>query len=173
MEKYYIWDTETHKYIGEYESQIDPLETEKAGHTVYCGLPTNGTYDKPLTHKENCEIVWNGNEWAYQEIQQEKTESVSETKLEPEQEPESEPEPEQEPEPTQEEIQARMRSLRKYYLFSWDFSQLRDAPFTEEEKNKIAEYRQYLRDYTKEENWWMAEPLKYEDWLVGYKPISK
>lgn len=163
MEKYYIWDTETHKYIGEYESQIDPLETEKAGHTVYCGLPTNGTYDEPLTYKENCEVVWNGKEWAYQEIQQEKTVSISE--------PKQEPEPE--PEPTPEDIQEHMRAIRNSYLSYWDFSQLCDAPFSEEEKDTLATYRQYLRDYTKEEDWWMAEPLKYEDWLVGYKPISK
>lgn len=75
--------------------------------------------------------------------------------------------------PEPEDIQEYMRTIRNSYLSYWDFSQLRDAPFSEEEKDTIAAYRQYLRDYTKEEDWWMAEPLKYEDWLVGYKPISK
>ena len=151
MEKYYVWDITTKKYAGECESQIDPLESEKAGHTVYCGLPTNGTYEKPLAEKEGYDVIWNGNAWEYKEI----------------------PQPEPEPEPTPEDIQEHMRAIRNSYLSYWDFSQLCDAPFSEEEKDSLAAYRQYLRDYTKEEDWWMAEPLKYEDWLVGYKPISK
>lgn len=77
------------------------------------------------------------------------------------------------PEPTQEEKEQKVRAVRDEYLTHWDFSQLRDAPFTEEEKDVLAEYRQYLRDYTKTENWWEEEPATYEDWLAAHHPVSE
>jgi hypothetical protein len=77
------------------------------------------------------------------------------------------------PEPTQEEKEQKVRAVRDAYLAKWDFSQLRDAPFTEEEKEVLAEYRQYLRDYTKTENWWEQEPETYEDWLAAHHPVSE
>ena len=147
---YYTYDEKTKKYTGEHNAQIDPLESEKAGKTVYCGLPQNATYTKPLAEKEGFNVVWNDSAWEYQEI----------------------PQPEPEPEPTQEEKEYRIRSMRDAYLAHWDFSQLRDAPFTEEEKDILAEYRQYLRDYTKEENWWEHEPSTYEEWLVAHYPTK-
>lgn len=76
-------------------------------------------------------------------------------------------------EPTQEEKEQKVHAVRDAYLAHWDFSQLCDAPFTEEEKNVLAEYRQYLRDYTKTENWWEEEPATYEDWLAAHHPVSE
>lgn len=35
---------------------------------------------------------------------------------------------------------------------------------TDEEKQDIADYRKYLMDYTKEENWWEKNPLNFEEW---------
>ena len=64
---YYTWDELTMIYSGEEERQIDPLETELAGHDVYCGLPANATDIPPLEVKEGFNIVWNGEEWEYQE----------------------------------------------------------------------------------------------------------
>ena len=35
---------------------------------------------------------------------------------------------------------------------------------TEEEKTDIANYRQYLKDYTNTENWWEQNPLTLDEW---------
>ena len=150
MPNAYKYDSASKKYIGEINCQLDPLESKATDKEIWL-LPACSTFETPLEAKEGYDVVWNGSTWEYKET----------------------PQPEPEPEPTPEEIQERMRAIRNTYLSYWDFSQLRDAPFTEEEKDALTAYRQYLRDYTKEEDWWMAEPLKYEDWLDGYKPISK
>ena len=70
------------------------------------------------------------------------------------------------PEPSVEILQKRVRDLRNDYLSKYDFTQLPDAPFSEEEKEKYAEYRQYLRDYTNQDEWWLEYPLTYEEWRV-------
>lgn len=150
MPKAYQYNEETKKYEGEVDRQLDPLETEIAGYDIWL-LPANSTDVMPLEPKEGFDIVWNGTAWEYQET----------------------PQPEPEPEPTQEQKEQFIRSIRDAYLMRWDFSQLRDAPFTEEEKNVLAEYRQYLRDYTKGENWWEQEPATYEDWLVAHHPVAE
>lgn len=69
-------------------------------------------------------------------------------------------------EPSVEILQKRVRDLRNDYLSKYDFTQLPDAPFSEEEKEKYAEYRQYLRDYTNQDEWWLEYPLTYEEWRV-------
>lgn len=66
--------------------------------------------------------------------------------------------------PTIEDKQSNVRAIRNNYLSKYDFTQLVDAPFTEQEKEKYAQYRQYLRDYTNQENWWEQNPLTYEEW---------
>lgn len=63
-----------------------------------------------------------------------------------------------------EDKQKEVRAIRNDYLSKYDFTQLVDAPFTEQEKEKYAQYRQYLRDYTNQENWWEQNPLTYEEW---------
>ena len=70
------------------------------------------------------------------------------------------------PEEPEEDKQAKVRLIRDTYLQQYDFTQLDDAPFTAEEKAVYARYRQYLRDYTKEENWWEAEPKTYNEWAA-------
>lgn len=149
MPKAYQYDENTKKYTGEIDRQRDPLESQKAGHDVWL-MPANSTDIPPLEPKEGFDVVWNGSAWEYQEI----------------------PQPEPEPEPTPEQKQEMVRSVRDSYLAYWDFSQLRDSPYTEEEKDILAEYRQYLRDYTKEENWWEHEPATYEDWLAAHHPVN-
>ena len=81
------------------------------------------------------------------------------------------PEP-PEPEPTEDELKERMRLIRNSYLSYWDFTQLDDAPFTEDEKAKYREYRQYLRDYTEQENWWLQDPDDWETWLLAHYPVT-
>ena len=67
-------------------------------------------------------------------------------------------------EPTEDELKSQVRNIRNMYLQQCDFTQLPDAPFTEEEKQKYVEYREYLREYTDQENWWLKNPLTFEEW---------
>lgn len=67
-------------------------------------------------------------------------------------------------EPTEDELKQRVRSVRDGYLKDTDFTQLNDAPFTSEEKLQYAQYRQYLRDYTEGDNWWLQNPKTFEEW---------
>ena len=66
--------------------------------------------------------------------------------------------------PTEDELKEQVRAIRNGYLQATDFTQLDDAPFTSEEKQLYVEYRQYLRDYTEEENWWLQNPKTFEEW---------
>ena len=70
----------------------------------------------------------------------------------------------QAPEPTEDEKKESVRAVRNSYLSGTDYTQLPDAPFTEEEKIEYQEYRQYLRDYTKEEDWWEQNPKTFAEW---------
>lgn len=67
-------------------------------------------------------------------------------------------------EPTEDELKQIVRSVRNEYLQYYDFTQLVDAPFTDEEKAVYAQYRQYLRDYTEGENWWLSNPMDFNSW---------
>lgn len=68
------------------------------------------------------------------------------------------------PEPTEDELKEQVRIVRNQYLQDTDFTQLPDAPFTAEEKLQYAEYRQYLRDYTENANWWLNNPKTFDKW---------
>lgn len=70
-------------------------------------------------------------------------------------------------EPTEDELKQRVRSVRNEYLKDTDFTQLNDAPFTSEEKLQYADYRQYLRDYTDTEDWWLSNPKTFDEWKAG------
>lgn len=58
MKKYYVWDLTTKVYAGS-------IECEKGAN------PSNSTELKPLPFKANNEIVWNGDAWAYQPMNEE------------------------------------------------------------------------------------------------------
>lgn len=71
------------------------------------------------------------------------------------------------PEPTVEELQANIRSIRNYLLNDTDkYVSVPDFPIDENTRNQYIEYRQYLRDYTKNENWWLSEPLVFDAWVT-------
>ena len=71
------------------------------------------------------------------------------------------------PEPTVEELQASVRSIRNYLLNDTDkYVSVPDFPIDENTRNQCIEYRQYLRDYTKNENWWLSEPLVFDAWVT-------
>lgn len=63
--------------------------------------------------------------------------------------------------PSEDELKSQVRAVRDSYLQETDFTQLPDAPFTSEEKLQYAQYRQYLRDYTEGENWWLSNPMDF------------
>lgn len=147
--KAYKYDSETKRYAGTVNCQLDPLETRAQGHDVWL-LPGDATWEEPLPEKEGYYVVWDGDDWQYEKI----------------------PEPPVPPEPTEDEMKAKVRAVRDGYLAYWDFTQLIDAPFTEDEKEKYREYRQYLRDYTKEENWWLKDPDDFATWLLAHYPVT-
>lgn len=127
---YYTYDAETKKYIGANQSQIDPLESEIAGKTVYCGLPQNATYEKPLKEKEGYDIIWRDTQWVYREV-------------------EKEPEPE-EPSELDKARETYYKALNA--LESTDYRALKyiDGEYTDEEyevyKQERAQLRQAVRD---------------------------
>ena len=71
-EFYYTYDEKTKKFLSKESAQIDPLESELAGKTIFCGKPQNSTYEEPLSEKAGFNVVWNGESWEYQEISEEK-----------------------------------------------------------------------------------------------------
>ena len=76
------------------------------------------------------------------------------------------------PQETEDELKQKVRAVRNEYLQYYDFTQLDDAPFTDEEKAVYAEYRQYLRDYTEGENWWLSNPMDFNSWRENNEQSS-
>lgn len=66
-----------------------------------------------------------------------------------------------------------VRSIRNQYLLDTDFTQLPDSPFTSEEKAQYAGYREYLRGYTDNPNWWLKNPYDFESWINSAKPVEE
>ena len=109
--KAYQYDSETKKYIGEIERQIDPLESQAQGIDVWL-MPANSTDIVPPEAKDGYDIVFNGTDWEYKEIPKE-------------------PEPEPLPEPTIEEKNEQIRQTRAYL-----YAQLID-PLHAERQRKV------------------------------------
>lgn len=142
MKKAYMFDDAGYS-VGESYAQIDPLETKAAGREIFI-MPANSTEIEPPPEKDGFKIKWNGVEWVYKEIPTEKEERW---------------------EKTQEEKENEIRAIRNFYLFDTDkFLSVTDFPITEAEKAQYREYRKYLREYTKEENWCEQPPMTFEEW---------
>lgn len=149
----YTWEEETKHFAEQHEAQRDPLESQKAGHDVYCGLPTNGTYVEVLPEKDGFDRMWNGESWEYVE-----------KKKDPEPEPYV---------PTEEDKRQQVREYRNYLLQSTDFSQLPDVPMDDAERATYREYREYLRAYCDQDGeWWEENPMDYQTWLIGHHPVK-
>ena len=69
------------------------------------------------------------------------------------------------PEKPIEELQAEVRAVRNRYLQETDKYMIADYPLTEEERQKVKAYREYLRDYTLTENWWQNKPQGFNEWI--------
>ena len=71
------------------------------------------------------------------------------------------------PEPTVDELKANVRAVRNRYLEQTDkYLSVSDFPITDEERESYKQYRTYLRDYTLEDEWWLANPLTFDEWSV-------
>lgn len=75
---------------------------------------------------------------------------------------------EEESEKLIENKKASVRAVREQYFVDYvDWYQSKPllwVEMTEEEKADIANYRKYLMDYTKEENWYERNPLNFDEW---------
>ena len=71
------------------------------------------------------------------------------------------------PEPTVDELKANVRAVRNRYLEQTDkYLSVSDFPITDEERESYKQYRTYLRDYTLEDEWWLANPLTFDEWMI-------
>ena len=67
------------------------------------------------------------------------------------------------PEPTPEELKGINRELRNQLLRGSDEWGVADRPQTDIVKLHL-EWREYLRNYTNNDNWWENPPLTYNEW---------
>ena len=58
----------------------------------------------------------------------------------------------------------QVREVRNEYLEATDKYMIVDFPISEEERDLYKNYRQYLRDYTKQASWWENNPLTFNEW---------
>lgn len=76
-------------------------------------------------------------------------------------------------EPTPEEWQARVREVRNNLLSETDKYMISDFPISDEERYQMKLYRQYLRDYTKQNNWWESLPDSFADWRANIEKVDE
>ena len=69
------------------------------------------------------------------------------------------------PEKPAEIMQQEIRLVRNRYLQETDKYMIADYPLTEEERQKVKAYREYLRNYTLTENWWQNKPQGFNEWI--------
>ena len=80
------------------------------------------------------------------------------------------------PEPTVEELQAEVRSVRNSYLEKYvDPKQLVMVwdSLSADDKKLYADYRQYLLDYTEIEEWYLSNPMTFDEWKQSNSPYSE
>ena len=71
------------------------------------------------------------------------------------------------PQKPDEKLKEEVRNVRNSYLEKYvDPYQmiLRWESLSEENKKEISDYRQYLLNYTIEENWWENNPKTFDEW---------
>lgn len=75
-----------------------------------------------------------------------------------------------------EDKKTSVRAVREQYFTDYvDWYQSKPLlweELTEEEKTDIANYRQYLRDYTSGESWWENNPLTFNEWKKGQEVLA-
>lgn len=72
---------------------------------------------------------------------------------------------------------ASVRAVREQYFVDYvDWYQSKPLlweEMTEEERADVANYRQYLKDYTQGESWWEENPLNFEEWKQGLEVVKE
>ena len=68
--------------------------------------------------------------------------------------------------------QNRVREIRNQMLDESDKYMISDFPLTDEERVQMGLYRQYLRDYTKQDNWWENVPFGFADWRADIAKVD-
>ena len=63
-----------------------------------------------------------------------------------------------------EQRKEQVRAVRNQYLEQTDKYMIADYPITDEEREQYKAYRVYLRDYTLEDEWWLANPKTFEEY---------
>ena len=72
-----------------------------------------------------------------------------------------------------EQDKQNVRNVRNRYLEQTDkYLSISDFPITEEERESYKQYRTYLRDYTLEDEWWLANPKTFEEWSVKMDSVQ-
>lgn len=143
MKNAYSFQPTTGVFIGVDFAQESPLEPG-----IFL-LPAGATFVEPPQVSDRKQAIWGGESWSVQDIP-----------LPPEPAPTIFTKPEPEPEPL---TWASVRRKRNKILSQSDWTQLADAPLTQEQKNAWVAYRQALRDVplsfsTPEEVVWPAIP---------------
>ena len=64
------------------------------------------------------------------------------------------------------EIQIRVREIRDNLLEQTDKYMIVDFPISDEGRETMKQYRQYLRDYTKQNNWWESLPMTFDEYIA-------
>lgn len=64
------------------------------------------------------------------------------------------------------EIQIRVREIRDNALEQTDKYMIVDFPISDEDRETMKQYRQYLRDYTKQKDWWESLPMTFDEYIA-------
>ena len=83
--------------------------------------------------------------------------------------------------PTEDELKAQVRSVRDKYMQTTQnrIDRYRnqkelgiETTDTEEVFKRLLEYTQYLRDYPNGDNWWVKNPMVFDEWAVSTSELS-
>ena len=82
---------------------------------------------------------------------------------------------------TEDELKAQVRAVRDNYMQTTQnrIDRYRnqkelgiETTDTEEVFKRLLEYTQYLRDYPNGENWWVKNPMVFDEWVVSTSELS-
>ena len=189
----YRYDLETLCFVGAEEMMRDTLESEKEGRDIWI-LPSECTKTSPPEAKEGFKIKWDGKKWYYKK-EPKTTFEIGETITDEDMDEytaaaqwcnengamieeigKKGKSPRQfqikKFEITTEELKAQVRSVRNQYLEQTDKYMIMDYPITDDERELYKQYREYLRDYTLSENWWVKNPMVFDEWAMPTSNLS-
>lgn len=70
--------------------------------------------------------------------------------------------------PAVEQYKEQVRAVRNRYLEQTDkYLSVTDFPITDEQKEQYRQYREYLRHYPEQTDWYKQNPLDFDNWLAG------